>query len=186
MHNHRIFKIFYLSKHRSIFIETLPIHFIFCNLLLLATTRMHLAIFVATWSNYIFYAVLVQCESFYVYQCMLLNSSDYLLQGQYKSTLTCPTCSKTSVTFDPFMYLSLPVPSTAKRVMTVTVFSTDGSREPCSYDVSVPKFGTLSDLVQALSIVCLLGDDEILLVTEVWFPFLVAPFVFFCKFSELF
>ncbi|ONM51410.1 ubiquitin-specific protease 8 [Zea mays] len=88
--------------------------------------------------------------------------------GQYKSTLTCPTCSKTSVTFDPFMYLSLPVPSTAKRVMTVTVFSTDGSREPCSYDVSVPKFGTLSDLVQALSIVCLLGDDEILLVTEVY------------------
>jgi len=88
--------------------------------------------------------------------------------GQYKSTLTCPTCSKTSVTFDPFMYLSLPVPSTAKRVMTVTVFSTDGSREPCSYDVSVPKFGTLSDLVQALSIACLLGDDEILLVTEVY------------------
>lgn len=89
------------------------------------------------------------------------------LQGQYKSTLTCPTCSKTSVTFDPFMYLSLPVPSTAKRTMTVTVFSTDGIREPCSYDVSVPKFGTLSDLVQALSIACLLGNDETLLVTEV-------------------
>lgn len=88
--------------------------------------------------------------------------------GQYKSTLTCPTCSKKSVTFDPFMYLSLPVPSTAKRAMTVTVFSTDGSREPCSYDVSVPKFGTLSDLVQALSIACLLGDDEVLLVTEVY------------------
>ncbi|PVH63454.1 hypothetical protein PAHAL_2G031500 [Panicum hallii] len=88
--------------------------------------------------------------------------------GQYKSTLTCPTCSKRSVTFDPFMYLSLPVPSTAKRAMTVTVFSTDGSREPCSYDVNVPKFGTLSDLVQALSIACLLGDDEILLVAEVY------------------
>jgi len=88
--------------------------------------------------------------------------------GQYKSTLTCPTCSKKSVTFDPFMYLSLPVPSMAKRAMTVTVFSTDGSREPCSYDVSVPKFGTLSDLVQALSIACLLGDDEILLVAEVY------------------
>ncbi|CAN6196913.1 unnamed protein product [Urochloa humidicola] len=88
--------------------------------------------------------------------------------GQYKSTLTCPTCSKKSVTFDPFMYLSLPVPSTAKRTMTVTVFSTDGSREPCSYDVSVPKFGTLSDLVQALTIASLLGDDEILLVTEVY------------------
>ncbi|KAM0826375.1 hypothetical protein ACQ4PT_068917 [Festuca glaucescens] len=88
--------------------------------------------------------------------------------GQYKSTLTCPTCSKTSVTFDPFMYLSLPVPSTASRAMTVTVFSTDGSREPFSYDVSVPQFGTLSDLVQALSAACTLGDDETLLITEVY------------------
>ncbi|VAH46399.1 unnamed protein product [Triticum turgidum subsp. durum] len=88
--------------------------------------------------------------------------------GQYKSTLTCPTCNKTSVTFDPFMYLSLPVPSMAKRTMTVTVFSTDGSREPFSYDVSVPKFGTLSDLVQALSAACSLGGDESLLITEVY------------------
>uniref|UniRef100_A0A0D9WVP5 Ubiquitin carboxyl-terminal hydrolase n=1 Tax=Leersia perrieri TaxID=77586 RepID=A0A0D9WVP5_9ORYZ len=88
--------------------------------------------------------------------------------GQYKSTLTCPTCSKTSVTFDPFMYLSLPVPSTAKRIMTVTVFSTDGSIEPIPYDVSVPQFGSLNDLVQALSSACSLGDDEILLITEVY------------------
>ncbi|TVU41427.1 hypothetical protein EJB05_14944 [Eragrostis curvula] len=88
--------------------------------------------------------------------------------GQYKSTLTCPTCCKRSVTFDPFMYLSLPVPSTAKRSMTVTVFSTDGGTKPCSYDVSVPKFGTLSDLVRALSIACSLGEDEFLLVTEVY------------------
>ncbi|KAK3124480.1 hypothetical protein QOZ80_7BG0587090 [Eleusine coracana subsp. coracana] len=91
-----------------------------------------------------------------------------ICHGQYKSTLTCPTCSKRSVTFDPFMYLSLPVPSTAQRTMTVTVFSTDGSRGRCSHDVSVPKFGTLSDLVQALSIACSLGDDEFLLVTEVY------------------
>ncbi|CAI9300916.1 unnamed protein product [Lactuca saligna] len=32
-------------------------------------------------------------------------------QGQYKSTLICPACDKTSVTFDPFMYLSLPIDS---------------------------------------------------------------------------
>uniref|UniRef100_A0ACD5U8E6 Uncharacterized protein n=1 Tax=Avena sativa TaxID=4498 RepID=A0ACD5U8E6_AVESA len=52
--------------------------------------------------------------------------------------------------------------------MTVTVFSTDGSRGPFSYDVSVPQFGTLSDLVQALSAACTLGDDETLLITEVY------------------
>ncbi|RKP09098.1 hypothetical protein THASP1DRAFT_14708 [Thamnocephalis sphaerospora] len=31
-------------------------------------------------------------------------------QGQFKSTLVCPDCNKVSVTFDPFMYLTLPVP----------------------------------------------------------------------------
>ncbi|KAJ2336916.1 hypothetical protein GGI00_000556, partial [Coemansia sp. RSA 2681] len=33
-----------------------------------------------------------------------------LFQGQYRSTLVCPVCSHTSVTFDPFMYLTLPLP----------------------------------------------------------------------------
>lgn len=32
-------------------------------------------------------------------------------QGLYKSTLRCPQCDKTSVKFDPFMYLSLPLPT---------------------------------------------------------------------------
>jgi hypothetical protein len=66
---------------------------------------------------------------------------------------------------DPFMYLSLSVPSTAKRAMTVTVFSTDGSTGGCSYD-----------LFQALSIACSLGDDKFLLVTGVRFPFPISPF----------
>lgn len=33
-----------------------------------------------------------------------------LFHGQYKSTLVCAVCSKVSVTFDPFMTLSLPIP----------------------------------------------------------------------------
>ena len=33
-----------------------------------------------------------------------------LFQGQYRSTIVCQTCTKVSVTFDPFMYLSLPLP----------------------------------------------------------------------------
>ncbi|KAG6840248.1 hypothetical protein C0991_007941 [Blastosporella zonata] len=33
-----------------------------------------------------------------------------LFQGQYKSTLICPECEKVSITFDPFMYLTLPLP----------------------------------------------------------------------------
>ncbi|KAI9402072.1 hypothetical protein POPTR_001G214800v4 [Populus trichocarpa] len=89
-------------------------------------------------------------------------------QGQYKSTLVCPDCRKVSVTFDPFMYLSLPLPSTNTRTMTLTVVSADGSIQPSSYTISVPKFGKCEDLIQALSIACSLGIDETLLVAEVY------------------
>lgn len=34
-----------------------------------------------------------------------------LFQGQYKSTLVCPVCAKVSIKFDPFMYLTLPLPN---------------------------------------------------------------------------
>lgn len=33
-----------------------------------------------------------------------------LFQGQLRSALQCSTCGKRSVTFDPFMYLSVPLP----------------------------------------------------------------------------
>ncbi|XP_020575146.1 ubiquitin carboxyl-terminal hydrolase 9-like [Phalaenopsis equestris] len=88
-------------------------------------------------------------------------------QGQYKSTLVCPVCSKVSVTFDPFMYLSLPLPSTLTRSMNVTVFSGDGSALPMPFTVTVPKNGCCRDLVRALSIACCLESSEALLVAEV-------------------
>ncbi|XP_010917945.1 ubiquitin carboxyl-terminal hydrolase 8 isoform X2 [Elaeis guineensis] len=91
-----------------------------------------------------------------------------ICQGQYRSRLVCPVCNKVSVTFDPFMHLSLPLPSTKMRTMTVTVFSTDGSSVPSSYTVNVPKYGKSKDLIHALSIACSLRDDESLLVAEVY------------------
>ncbi len=37
-----------------------------------------------------------------------------LFHGQLKSTLVCPDCSKVSVKFDPFCFLSVPLPSRQK------------------------------------------------------------------------
>ncbi|KAI0084467.1 hypothetical protein BDY19DRAFT_971275 [Irpex rosettiformis] len=37
-----------------------------------------------------------------------------LFQGQYQSTLVCPECDKVSITFDPYMYLTLPLPVNKK------------------------------------------------------------------------
>lgn len=89
-------------------------------------------------------------------------------QGQYKSTLICPDCSKVSVTFDPFMYLSLPLPIAVTRKMTIMVISGEGSHLPMPCTVTVPKNGCCKDLVQALSIECCLSSNEVLLLAEVF------------------
>ncbi|KAG2676917.1 hypothetical protein I3760_12G073900 [Carya illinoinensis] len=89
-------------------------------------------------------------------------------QGQYKSTLVCPVCGKISITFDPFMYLSLPLPSTVTRIMTVTMFYGDGSGLPMPYTVTVFKHGCCKDLTQALATACCLKGDESLLLAEVY------------------
>ncbi|XP_059668642.1 ubiquitin carboxyl-terminal hydrolase 8-like [Cornus florida] len=89
-------------------------------------------------------------------------------QGQYRSTLVCPACKKKSVTFDPFMYLSLPLPSTTMRMMTLMVVSTDGTALPFPVTITVPIYGRCKDLVQALSTACSLRDDETFLVAEIF------------------
>nr|CAD1841610.1 unnamed protein product [Ananas comosus var. bracteatus] len=65
-----------------------------------------------------------------------------ICQGQYKSTLVCPVCNKVSVTFDPFIAISIH----HKR----------------------SKVWKLKGFIQALSIACSLRDDESLLVAEVY------------------
>lgn len=98
-----------------------------------------------------------------------------LCQGQYRSSLVCPVCKKLSVTFDPFMYLSLPLPSSTLRKMTLTVLSTDGTNLPHPVSVTVPHNGTLKDLVDALGIACSLRDDETLLVAEIYNNSILQP-----------
>uniref|UniRef100_A0A7N0U8U8 Ubiquitinyl hydrolase 1 n=1 Tax=Kalanchoe fedtschenkoi TaxID=63787 RepID=A0A7N0U8U8_KALFE len=88
-------------------------------------------------------------------------------QGQYKSTLVCPVCNKVSVTFDPFMYLSLPLQSTNTRTMTVTVFSCDGTSLPNACTVTVPKQGRCRDLILALHNACSIKQSDKLLLAEV-------------------
>ncbi|GLT96373.1 hypothetical protein SLE2022_139980 [Rubroshorea leprosula] len=89
-------------------------------------------------------------------------------QGQYRSMLVCPDCKKLSVTFDPFMYLTLPLPSTVMRTMTLKVISTDGIMLPSECTVIVPKSGKLNDLIDALSVRCSLRNDENLLLAEIY------------------
>lgn len=50
--------------------------------------------------------------------------------GLFKSTLVCPECAKVSVTFDPFCYLTLPLPLKKDRVMEVFLVPADPRCRP--------------------------------------------------------
>ncbi|XP_053455114.1 ubiquitin carboxyl-terminal hydrolase 4 isoform X2 [Nycticebus coucang] len=71
--------------------------------------------------------------------------------GLFKSTLVCPECAKVSVTFDPFCYLTLPLPLKKDRVMEVFLVPADPHCRPTQYRVTVPLIGAVSDLCEALS-----------------------------------
>ena len=49
-------------------------------------------------------------------------------QGQLKSTLVCPNCSGVSKIFDPFMFLSLPLPIKKTRTIFVSVVKAEQSQ----------------------------------------------------------
>uniref|UniRef100_A0A8C3V5F5 Ubiquitin carboxyl-terminal hydrolase 19 n=1 Tax=Catharus ustulatus TaxID=91951 RepID=A0A8C3V5F5_CATUS len=61
-----------------------------------------------------------------------------LFQGQYKSKLVCPVCSKVSITFDPFLYLPVPLPQKQK-VLTVYYFAKEPHKKPIKFLVSISK-----------------------------------------------
>ncbi|XP_017658693.1 ubiquitin carboxyl-terminal hydrolase 4 isoform X4 [Nannospalax galili] len=71
--------------------------------------------------------------------------------GLFKSTLVCPECAKVSVTFDPFCYLTLPLPLKKDRVMDVFLVPANPHYRPTQYRVTVPLMGAISDLCEALS-----------------------------------
>lgn len=65
------------------------------------------------------------------------------------------------------MYLTLELPTSHTRSMTVSVFYGDGNRFRTAYTVTVPKDGSLGDLSNALAAACGLKEDESLLFADV-------------------
>ncbi|XP_039998047.1 ubiquitin carboxyl-terminal hydrolase 15-like isoform X3 [Xiphias gladius] len=74
-----------------------------------------------------------------------------IFHGLFKSTLVCPVCSKVSVTFDPFCYLTLPLPMKKERTLEVYLVRLDPLAKPTQYKLTVPKVGSISDLCTSLS-----------------------------------
>ena len=86
-----------------------------------------------------------------------------LFQGQYRSTLVCPVCHKVSIKFDPFMYLTLPIPNTRK--WRGRVYLMRPSSPTVQVDVQLPATATIADLRAKVSA---LVQAEHLVIGEVW------------------
>lgn len=90
-----------------------------------------------------------------------------IFHGLLKSTLVCPDCSKVSVTFDPFCYLSLPLPMKKERQIDVFFIAMDPLKKIVQYKLTVPKMGKVEDLCMALSKFTGVSHDN-MVVTDVY------------------
>lgn len=69
-------------------------------------------------------------------------------QGQFKSTVICSECSQVSVTFEPFMYLSVPIPHAMERQLCVIFISSKS--EPVRYLLNLNKHDKIQKVKQEL------------------------------------
>ncbi|KAJ7117610.1 hypothetical protein C8R44DRAFT_707956 [Mycena epipterygia] len=83
---------------------------------------------------------------------MLRNDSVIvdLFQGQYQSTLVCPECQKVSITFDPFMYLTLPLPVQKKWKHSILYVPWDVEKPHVKVPVEIGRDASFKDLRQLL------------------------------------
>ncbi|XP_006633881.2 ubiquitin carboxyl-terminal hydrolase 15 isoform X1 [Lepisosteus oculatus] len=90
-----------------------------------------------------------------------------IFHGLFKSTLVCPVCAKVSVTFDPFCYLTLPLPMKKERTLEVYLVRLDPLAKIMQYKLVVPKVGYISDLCTALSALSGVPSDR-MIVTDIY------------------
>ncbi|GAC99907.1 ubiquitin carboxyl-terminal hydrolase 2 [Pseudozyma hubeiensis SY62] len=74
-----------------------------------------------------------------------------LFQGQYRSTLVCPECSKVSIKFDPFMYLTLPIPNKKMWKGQIYFVPLDASQPMHKFQVQLPAGTTVGKLRQKVA-----------------------------------
>ncbi|GLE01392.1 hypothetical protein PINS_up010222 [Pythium insidiosum] len=85
--------------------------------------------------------------------------------GQLRSHVTCsnPDCGNESITFDPFMSLSVPIPSDESVIVKVQLFWANGSI-PTKYAVRVNKDAVIRDVKEQLSALAATPSSRLLFV----------------------
>ncbi|NWU88909.1 UBP32 hydrolase, partial [Upupa epops] len=85
-----------------------------------------------------------------------------LFHGQLKSQVKCKTCGHISVRFDPFNFLSLPLPMDSYMHLEITVIKLDGTT-PIRYGLRLNMDEKYTGLKKQLSELCGLKPEQILL-----------------------
>uniref|UniRef100_A0A6Q2X4H8 Ubiquitin carboxyl-terminal hydrolase 32 n=1 Tax=Esox lucius TaxID=8010 RepID=A0A6Q2X4H8_ESOLU len=85
-----------------------------------------------------------------------------LFHGQLKSQVKCKTCGHISARFDPFNFLSLPLPMDSSMHLEITVIKLDGST-PVRFGLRLNMDETYTGLKKQLSELCGLKPEQILL-----------------------
>ncbi|XP_037533681.1 ubiquitin carboxyl-terminal hydrolase 32 [Nematolebias whitei] len=85
-----------------------------------------------------------------------------LFHGQLKSQVKCKTCGHISARFDPFNFLSLPLPMDSSVHLEITVIKLDGST-PVRYGLRLNMDEKYTGLKKQLSELCSLKPEQILL-----------------------
>ncbi|XP_039612679.1 ubiquitin carboxyl-terminal hydrolase 32 isoform X1 [Polypterus senegalus] len=85
-----------------------------------------------------------------------------LFHGQLKSQVKCKTCGHISARFDPFNFLSLPLPMDSYMHLEITVIQLDGST-PVQYGLRLNMDEKYIGLKRQLSELCSLKPEQILL-----------------------
>ncbi|XP_065900676.1 ubiquitin carboxyl-terminal hydrolase 4-like isoform X2 [Dysidea avara] len=98
-----------------------------------------------------------------------------LFQGQLKSTLVCPDCKKVSRIFDPFMYMSLPMPIKKTRELVIYLVKNDPTQRIEKVKITVPKHGQISALTAEVSKQTGVNKDRMVVID-----------VYNCRFHKIF
>lgn len=75
-----------------------------------------------------------------------------LFQGQLQSTLVCPECHKESITMDPFMYLTVPLPISQTRKYKCVFFPRDTDKPPVNVEILVPSNAPFTTVKEKLGV----------------------------------
>jgi len=89
------------------------------------------------------------------------------VMGQLKSKLVCPDCDRVSITFDPFMFLSVPLPQKVDKTQKITFVFNDPSKKLLQCTPMVPKVAHIIELKKAISAIVGVSPQR-MVVADVW------------------